>query len=150
MHIHQHNDRDPTLPLHSEFSHTQSHSHRLVQGQHDQTAKMLEHIKRNINIYINIYAKFYIKCKNNSTLHIFTQIPRDQDIKSSVIKLLQLTFKKMKLLQKASYNKGITEVQQETTECQTRGTDIQRVRPRTHIANCNLIGREEKKPHTHT
>lgn len=51
----------------------------------------------------------------------------------------------MKLLQKASYNKGITEVQQETTECQTRGTDIQRVRPRTHIANCNLIGREEKK-----
>lgn len=51
----------------------------------------------------------------------------------------------MKLLQKASYNKGVTEVQQETTECQTRGTDIQRMRPRTHITNCNLIGREWKK-----
>lgn len=56
-----------------------------------------------------------------------------------------LTFQKMEFLQETGYNKGITEIQQESTEYHLRAADIQRMRPGTNITNCNLFARGTKR-----
>lgn len=61
----------------------------------------------------------------------------------SVCQQQPVTFQKVEFLQEAGYNKGIAEIQQESTEYHLRAADIQRMRPGTNITNCNLLQEEQ-------